>query len=93
MRRAPGTGCGYGGAVLLRDKVELTTAPEARLYKKAAADKSVPSYQGRSVSAGRQNGLRRRNENRKPAAQPAGGTKKSLRKSTRAEKHEFFRSL
>jgi len=30
--------------VLLRDRVESKTDPEARLYKKATADKSVPSY-------------------------------------------------
>jgi hypothetical protein len=36
----------YGGEVLLRDKVESKTDPEARLFKKATADKSVPSYQG-----------------------------------------------
>ena len=36
---------------LLRDKVESTTDPEARLYlyKKATADKSVPSYQGHAL--------------------------------------------
>ncbi len=42
----PGAGSGSGGEVLLRDKVESTTDPEARLYKKATADKAVPSYQG-----------------------------------------------
>jgi transposase len=42
----PGKGSGQRGAVLLRDKVESKTDPEARLYKKAKADKSVPSYQG-----------------------------------------------
>ena len=42
--------------MLLRDKVESTTYPEARLYKKAAADKSVPSYQGRASIENR-NGL------------------------------------
>jgi IS5 family transposase len=30
----------------LRDKVESTTDPDARLFKKATADKAVPSYQG-----------------------------------------------
>ena len=39
---APGAGSGHKGAVLLRDKVESTTDPDARLYKKAAADKAVP---------------------------------------------------
>jgi len=31
--------------VLLRDRVESKTDPDARLFKKATADKSVPSYQ------------------------------------------------
>jgi transposase len=39
---APGQGLGHGGEVLRRDKVESKTDPEARLYKKAKADKSVP---------------------------------------------------
>ncbi len=43
---APGSGSGSGGEVLLRDKVESTTDPDARLFKKATADKAVPSYQG-----------------------------------------------
>ena len=30
---APGAGSGYDGEVLLRDKVESSTDPEARLYK------------------------------------------------------------
>src|SRR5258708_12237567 len=38
----PGEGSGYGGEVLLRDTVESKTDPEARLFKKATADKSVP---------------------------------------------------
>jgi transposase len=42
----PGQGSGKRGEVLLRDKVESKTDPEARLYKKATADKRVPSYQG-----------------------------------------------
>jgi hypothetical protein len=42
--------------VLLRDKVESKTDPEARLYKKATADKSVPSYQGHALMENR-NGL------------------------------------
>ena len=32
--------------MLLRDQGESKTDPDARLYKKATADKSVPSYQG-----------------------------------------------
>ena len=35
---APGQGSGHDGEVLLRDKVESKTDPEARLYKKATAD-------------------------------------------------------
>ena len=42
----PGAGSGHKGEVLLRDKVESTTDPDARLYKKATADKAVPAYQG-----------------------------------------------
>ena len=41
---AAGQGSGLRGEVLLRDRVESKTDPEARLYKKATADKSVPSY-------------------------------------------------
>jgi transposase len=52
----PGAGSGHGGEVLLRDKVESTTDPEARLFKKATADKSVPSYQGHVLMENR-NGL------------------------------------
>jgi transposase len=52
----PGSGSGSGGGVLLRDKVESTTDAEARLYKKATADKSVPSYQGHALMENR-NGL------------------------------------
>jgi transposase len=52
----PGKGSGHGGEVLLRDKVESKTDPEARLYKKARADKSVPSYQGHALMENR-NGL------------------------------------
>jgi transposase len=51
-----GKGSGYKGEVLLRDKVESKTDPEARLYKKATADKSVPSYQGHALMENR-NGL------------------------------------
>ena len=50
---AAGQGSGHGGEVLLRDKVESKTDPEARLYKKAAADKSVPSYQGHALMENR----------------------------------------
>jgi osmotically-inducible protein OsmY len=49
----PGEGSGYGGEVLLRDKVESQTDPEARLFKKATADKSVPSYQGHALMENR----------------------------------------
>ena len=52
----PGKGSGHKGEVLLRDKVESTTDPEARLYKKATADKSVPAYQGHALTENR-NGL------------------------------------
>ena len=52
----PGEGSGYGGEVLLRDKVESKTDAEARLFKKATADKSVPSYQGHVLMENR-NGL------------------------------------
>jgi transposase len=53
---APGSGSGSKGSVLLRDKVESTTDPDARLYKKSAADKSVPAYQGHALMENR-NGL------------------------------------
>jgi transposase len=53
---APGAGSGHQGEVLLRDKVESKTDPEARLFKKASADKSVPSYQGHALTENR-NGL------------------------------------
>jgi transposase len=52
----PGQGSGKRGELLLRDKVESKTDPEARLYKKATADKSVPSYQGHALMENR-NGL------------------------------------
>lgn len=52
----PGAGTGDGGRVLLRDKVESRTDPEARLYRKAAADRSVPSYLGHALMENR-NGL------------------------------------
>ena len=50
---APGAGSGHKGEVLLRDKVESKTDPEARLYKKATADKAVPSYQGHALMENR----------------------------------------
>ena len=53
---APGSGTGSKGGLLLRDKVESTTDPDARLYKKASADKAVPSYQGHALIENR-NGL------------------------------------
>jgi transposase len=53
---ASGKGSGHKGAVLLRDKVESATDPDARLYKKATADKAVPSYQGHALIENR-NGL------------------------------------
>jgi transposase len=53
---APGKGSGHGGDVLLRDKVESSTDLDARLYKKATPDKSVPSYQGHVLMENR-NGL------------------------------------
>lgn len=53
---APGAGSGDGGRLLLRDKVESTTDPDARLYRKAKADRSVPSYLGHVLMENR-NGL------------------------------------
>jgi hypothetical protein len=53
---APGAGSGHKGEVLLRDKVESATDPDARLYKKATADKAAPSYQGHALMENR-NGL------------------------------------
>ena len=53
---APGKGSGTKGALLLRDKVESATDREARLYKKAKADKAVPAYQGHVLTENR-NGL------------------------------------
>src|ERR1700678_3390303 len=52
----PGAGSGNKGELLLRDKVESTTDADARLYKKALADKAVPSYQGHALMENR-NGL------------------------------------
>lgn len=53
---APGGGSGVKGEVLLRDRIESTTDPEARLYRKSQADKSVPCYQGHALTDNR-NGL------------------------------------
>ena len=53
---APGSGSGQHGELLLRDKVESSTDADARLYKKAAADKPVPSYLGHALMENR-NGL------------------------------------
>ncbi len=50
---APGQGSGKRGELLLRDKVESKTDPDARLYKKATAAKSVPSYQGHALMENR----------------------------------------
>jgi hypothetical protein len=50
---APGAGSGHRGEVLLRDRVESKTDPDARLYKKATADKAVPSYQGHALMENR----------------------------------------
>jgi transposase len=52
----PGAGSGKDGELLLRDKVESTTDADARLYKKATADKAIPSYQGHALMENR-NGL------------------------------------
>ena len=53
---APGSGSGHRGEVVLRDRVESKTDPEARLYKKARADKALPAYQGHALIENR-NGL------------------------------------
>jgi transposase len=53
---SPGSGSGRDGELLLRDKVESSTDADARLYKKALPDKSVPSYQGHALMENR-NGL------------------------------------
>lgn len=50
---AAGQGSGHAGKALLRDQVESTTDPQARLYKKAAADKAVPCYQGHALMENR----------------------------------------
>jgi transposase len=52
----PGAGSGHRGEVLLRDKVESATDADARLFKKATADKAVPAYQGHALTENR-NGL------------------------------------
>ncbi len=52
----PGSGSGDGGRVLLRDKVHSSTDPDARLYRKASADRSLPSYLGHALMENR-NGL------------------------------------
>ncbi|QNI31304.1 transposase [Alloacidobacterium dinghuense] len=48
-----GSGTGDGGRIRLRDKVESRTDPDARLYRKAAADRSVPSYLGHALMENR----------------------------------------
>jgi len=53
---AAGKGSGSKGSLLLRDKVESSTDPDARLYKKSKADKSVPAYMGHALIENR-NGL------------------------------------
>src|SRR6202167_2641956 len=45
----PGKGSGGRGEVLLRDKVESSTDPQARLYRKSKMDKSLPSYLGHAL--------------------------------------------
>ncbi len=52
----PSKGTGAGGKVLLRDTHESKTDAEARLYKKADAAASVPSYLGHVITENR-NGL------------------------------------
>jgi transposase len=52
----PTKGTGVGGKVLLRDTHESKTDPEARLYKKADAAASLPSYLGHVITENR-NGL------------------------------------
>jgi transposase len=51
-----GQGSGGRGEVLLRDKVESSTDPEARLFRKSKMDKSLPSYLGHALMENR-NGL------------------------------------
>ena len=50
---APGQGSGKRGELLLRDKVESKTDPEARLYRKGSTDQSVPSYLGHALMENR----------------------------------------
>jgi transposase len=52
----PSRGTGSGGKKLLRDTLESTTDPEARLYKKCGAAAAVPGYLGHIVTENR-NGL------------------------------------
>lgn len=54
--KPPSKGTGAGGKVLLRDTHESKTDAEARLYKKADAAASVPSYLGHVITENR-NGL------------------------------------
>src|ERR1039458_4346718 len=42
---APGAGSGWGGEVLLRDRVESSTDPEARLCKKSNAEDAIARTQ------------------------------------------------
>jgi len=49
----PGQGSGRDGEVLLRDKVESRTDPEARLYRKSKVDRSLPSYLGHALMENR----------------------------------------
>jgi transposase len=53
---ARGGGSGVKGEVLLRDRIQSATDPEARLYRKSQAEKSVPCYQGHALMDNR-NGL------------------------------------
>lgn len=53
---APGSGSGDRGELLLRDRVESTTDPEARLYRKSQGDRAMPCYQGHALMENR-NGL------------------------------------
>jgi transposase len=50
---APGSGTGDGGRILLRDRVESATDPDARLYRKASVDRSLPSYLGHALMENR----------------------------------------
>ena len=55
-KEPPSTGTGARGRKLLRDTHESTTDPEARLFKRSAADQAVPSYLGHVIAENR-NGL------------------------------------